>query len=630
MRALVTADAEALLTGKADHVDDLNVAGALWAAFVRSPVPHARIRSVDVGPARAGAGVVAAFDGRELRDEWAAPMPCLLTVGDVAHAPEQWPLAQDEARYAGEPVAVVVGETRQAVADAVRAVTVDLDELPAHVDLDVGADDADGRHAFTWCTGTDEAALARAFADAAHVVEERYEQPRLAGPALTPRAVLVEPGPGGRDGRDGRDVLVRSATALPDAVLDALAATCGVDRDDVRGEVSALESGFGSELALYPELATCLAVCRRLGRPVRWSEERPGAAVGTVQGRGQCQYVSLAADRLGRVTGLRVRLVADLGAYLQVASPPVPLLGALVASRVYEPAAWSFSCTGVLTNRPPTGALRGSGRAEAVYAVERAMDALSREVGLDPAELRRRNYARRESRAGVDHEGMLRHALDLVAYDELRAEQRARRQTAGTRHLGLGIASYADACATPAPEDDRTAWPVVAAGYEALRAERGGHGDGDRDRDQLTFAAGTHVCAAEVDEETGEVVVRSYVAVDDVGTDGDTVAEERRLHGGIAQGVGQALFEEAGATPRPTTVPAPADLPSWTLGHPVVAGTARPACASAGGDAGAVAATPAVMNAVVDALAPVGVVDVPLPASPQRVWRAIEEGRRAG
>ncbi|HEX3539527.1 MAG TPA: xanthine dehydrogenase family protein molybdopterin-binding subunit [Acidimicrobiales bacterium] len=382
-----------LLTGEAKFTDDLVVPGALHVAVVRSPYAHARINSVDTSAAASQPGVVAAFSGADLRSEWAGPMPCAWPVSEDMRNPEHFPVAVSTACYVGDAVAVVVAESDTAAKDAAEAVIVDYEILPAVIDLDdalsdrVLVHDALGTNrSYTWELIPNPEAVDEAFAQATHTVSERYLQQRLIPMAMETRGVVAVPSV------YGGDYTLYSATQIPHILRVLSALTLGISESKLRVVAPAVGGGFGSKLNVYAEELLCLALSRRLRRPVRWSEERMENAQATIQGRGQIQHIELAADADGKVTAVRVRLLADMGAYLQPVSPGIPLLGAFLYAGVYDIPAYSFSCTSVFTTKTPTDAYRGAGRPEATYAIERAMDALAKKVGVDPVEIRRRNF----------------------------------------------------------------------------------------------------------------------------------------------------------------------------------------------------------------------------------------------
>ena len=466
-----------LLTGEARYVDDLQIPGALWVAFVRSPYAHARIGSIDASAAQAMPGVRHVFTGADLRDAWANPMPCAWPVTEDMKAPDHWPVAVDTANYAGDAVAVVVADSRYAAADAVDAVAVDYEPLDPVVDLEDALSDRVLVHeglgtnrSYTWTLAPEPDAVDRAFAEAVHTVQERYVQQRLIPAAMEPRGVAAVPG------AYGGDLTIYSSTQIPHILKIMIAVTCGLPEQKLRVIAPAVGGGFGSKLNVYAEELVAVTLARRLGVPVRWTETRSEAGVATIHGRSLIQDIELAADGDGRITGVRVKLLADMGAYLQLVTPGIPLLGAFLYHGVYDVPAYHFECTGVFTNRTSTDAYRGAGRPEATYALERTVDALAREIGVDPAEIRRRNYIPTDrfpytSIAGLTYDSgnyqpTLERALELVGYDALRAEQQRRRDAGETRHLGVGITTYVEMCGL-APSRVLASLNYSAGGWEA-------------------------------------------------------------------------------------------------------------------------------------------------------------------
>jgi len=766
-----------LLTGEARFVDDLAVPGALHLAFVRSPHAHARIRSIDTTAAAGLPGVVAVLTGADLASEWAAPMPCAWPVTADMKTPTHYPLALEEACYVGDAVAVVVAESDAVARDAAGLVEVDYEPLSAAVDLEAAAaggplahSDMDSNISYVWSLDPDRAKLDAAFAEAAHIVEETYLQQRLIPSAMEPRGVVAVPQP------FGGDMTVYSATQIPHILKVMVGLTLGIPESRLRVVAPAVGGGFGSKLNVYAEELVALALARKLGRPVRWREERSENAQATIQGRGQVQHIRIAADAEGRITGIDVDLLADMGAYLQLVTPGVPLLGAFLYHGVYDVPAYAFRCTGVFTNKTPTDAYRGAGRPEATFAIERAMDALARAVGVDPAEIRRRNFIRAEqfpysSAAGLvfdsgDYHSVLAKALDLVGYDALRKEQEERRARGSTKLLGIGLSTYVEMCGlapsrvlaslnysaggwesasvrmlptgqvqvvtgtAPHGQGHETAWSQIAADRLGVRPEDvevlhsdtaiaplgmdtygsrslsvGGsaiwvaagkvadkaraiaahklecaeedlelsegafvvRGSPDKampiaacafeaftahdlpdgmepnleatvswDPPNFTFPNGAHVAVVEVDTETGKVDLVRYAAVDDCGNQINPLIVEGQIHGGIVQGVAQALFEDAvydaegnllTSTLADYLVPSAAEFPSFELDQTVTPSPTNPLGVKGIGEAGTIASTPAVVNAVVDALGHLGVRDVTMPMAPERVWNAIRSAR---
>jgi len=766
-------DAE-LLTGQGRYVDDLTIPGMLWFSLVRSPFAHARIRAIDASRAREADGVVAVLTGDELADEFAAPLPCAWPVTPEMHNPPHWPLARGEARYAGDAVAVVVAESRAQAKDAAELVDVDWEPLPAVTDIDDaladGAprvhDDLPSNSCYVWKLAAGE--VDEVFGGADVVVSERYRQQRLIPAAIEPRGVVVQP-----VAAQGEFTLW-SATQIPHILRTTLAMTLGIPESKLRVIAPDVGGGFGSKLDVYPEEALALALARRLGRPLKWIEERSEAHLATIHGRDVVQEIDLAADAEGKIAGVRVRLRSAMGAYLQLVTPGIPILGAWLYGGCYDVKAYDFTCEGVFTNTTPIDAYRGAGRPEATYAIERAIDALARRVGKDPAEIRRLNFIRGFPAAMAsgltmdagDFDACLDKALDVARYDEVRALQRERNEAGARKRIGVGLATYLEMCGL-APSRILGSLDYVAGGWDAatvrclptgvvqavigvsphgqghvttfsqIVADELGvpiesvevlHGDtavtplgmdtyGSRSlvvggvalhqatqkiiaksreiaahalevsADDLVYSggrftvagtdmgmtvaetafaawtahalpdgmepgleatavydpvnfswpSGAHVAVVEVDTDTGDTRLVRYVAVDDVGTVVNPQIVEGQVHGGVAQGVAQALYEEAiydddgnllTGSFASYLVPSAAELPPFEVERIETASPSNPIGAKGVGETGAIAAPAAVMNAVVDALAPFGVKDVDMPAAPERVWRAIQEAKR--
>jgi aerobic carbon-monoxide dehydrogenase large subunit len=762
----------ALLTGVAKYVDDMTLPGMVWMAVVRSPYAHARITRVDVTGALAHRDVIAAFSGAELAEEWQASLPCAWLPTEDTHHPNHRPLAVDKARYVGDGVAVVVARSRAAARDASELVQVDYEPLPAAIDAERAlADDAPVVHeefgtnsCYTWKLSAGE--VDQEFARAEVTVKGRYRQQRLIPNAIEPRGVLVQPSPA------TGELTMWSATQVPHIARVTLSMVTGVPEAKLRVIAPDVGGGFGSKLNVYAEEALALALARRLGRPIKWIETRSEGYLATIHGRDVVQEIELAATAEGKIRAVRVRLTAAMGAYLQLVTPGIPLLGAWIYGGAYDIAAYELECEGVFTNTTPTDAYRGAGRPEATYAIERAVDSLARKLGKDPVELRRLNFIREfpatlASGLTIDSGDYDRHldaALELLDLDELRSRQAERREGGDTRQLGIGFSTYVEMCGL-APSRILAAIRYSAGGWDAatvrflptgtvqvligtsphgqshvttfsqIVAERLGvgyeeveilHGDtavaplgmdtygsrsltvggiaahfaADRivekarriaahqlevdeteleyengtfsangksmttkevalqawtahnlpdgmepgleasyvfDPENFSWPSGTHVAVVEVDTETGAVDLVRYVAVDDVGKVINPTVVEGQVHGGVAQGVAQALFEEAvydedgnlltGSMVN-YLVPTAAELPSFEVGRTETPSSTNPLGVKGVGETGTIASTAAVMNAVVDALSPYGITDLEMPATPERVWRAIEEAKR--
>jgi aerobic carbon-monoxide dehydrogenase large subunit len=403
-----------LLTGQSRFVDDLTLPGMVWAAVVRSPYAHARITSVDLSKAREAEGVVAAFSGADLAEDWKATLPCVWLVTEDTKQPFHRPLATDKARHQGDGVAVVLAESRALAKDAAELVEVEYEPLDPVIDPEAAL--ADGaplvheefgtNHCYTWVLKTDNADSV--FADAPVTVKERYRQQRLVPNAMEPRGVLAQHLPA----QD--EYTLWSATQIPHIARFWLSLTCGIPESKLRVIAPDVGGGFGSKLNVYAEEALALALARRVGRPVKWIEERSEAYLATIHGRDHWQEMELAADEDGKIRGVRVRLTVGLGAYLQLVTAGTPILGAWVYGGAYDVEAYDFECVGAFTTATPTDAYRGAGRPEATYAQARDGS------GRAPAQ---------ELHHGVSEGHRLR------PHDRLRRLPRGARQGAGAARL---------------------------------------------------------------------------------------------------------------------------------------------------------------------------------------------------
>jgi aerobic carbon-monoxide dehydrogenase large subunit len=762
-----------LITGQTNWTDNIVLPGMVHVAFLRSPHAHARIASVDVSAARAAPGVFAAYSGADFAAEQGS-LPCAWPVTPDIVIPDHPSMAVDTVRYAGEIVACVVARDRYLAADALELIDVTYEPLEPVLDMEEALADgavrlhAAGNKSFTWPFGNGD--IEATFRDAPVVVTRTYRQQRLIPSAMEPRAVVCAP--------VADEYTIWTSTQIPHVLRVMLALVTGIPEHKLRVIAPDVGGGFGSKLQVTAEEVLALLLARKLGRPVKWTESRSEGNVAVHHGRDQIQRVRIAADADGRIRGLDVDLLADMGAYLMLVTPGVPLLGAFMFNAIYKMDAYRFNCTGVFTSKTPTDAYRGAGRPEATYAIEHLMDDLAAELGMDPLELRERNWIKHEefpytTIAGLtydsgNYEAATETAKELFGYDALRAEQGERNSSGATVRLGIGISTFTEMCGL-APsrvlgslayaaggwehasirmlptgkvevvtgssahgQGHETAWSQIVADqlgvpFEDVRVLHGDtaishkgmdtygsrslvvggtalvnacdkvrqkarviaaamlevspddlewsdgrwavRGDPDQgksigeiafaafaahalpdgvepsldsdatyDPDNFSFPHGTHLCAAEVDTETGQVRIRSYVAVDDVGVVVNPLIVEGQVHGGIAQGVAQALYEEAAydssgnlitASLADYLIPAAADLPSFTTARTTTPSTLNPLGVKGVGEAGTIASTPAVVNAIIDALRPFGVSDVPMPCTPERVWRAIQEAQAA-
>ncbi|MEH1128755.1 xanthine dehydrogenase family protein molybdopterin-binding subunit [Micromonospora sp. CPCC 206061] len=772
-----------LITGRTMWTENITLPGMLHLAILRSPMAHARVTRVDTSAALREPGVVTAFSGRDVADTQGS-LPCAWPVTEDMVHPDHPPLAVDEVRHAGEAVAVVVARDRASAVDALASIEVDYEPLPVVLDMEEAlAEDARLVHAdkgtnkaYTWVFDSGEAgtgqAVDAAFAGAEVVIKRRYIQQRLIPAFMEPRSVVVDP--------TGDQHTIWSATQIPHILRVMVALVTGMPEHKVRVVAPDVGGGFGGKLQVTAEELIAFMAAQRVGKPVKYTETRSDSLLSAHHGRDQIQDLELAARRDGTVLGLRVNLLANMGAYLGIVTPGVPLLGAFMYNAIYKFPAYRFVCTGVYTNTTTTDAYRGAGRPEATYAIERLMDELAAELDLDPVEIRRRNWIGHDefpfdTVAGLtydsgNYEAATDKALALFGYEELRAEQASRRASGDPVQLGIGVSTYTEMCGlapsrvlgalryaaggwetasvrvlptgkvevvtgtSPHGQGHETAWSQIVADrlgvpfedIEVLHGDtRTSHkgldtygsrslavggialvnactkvidkarpvaahllecdvsdlefadgafrvrgapsdaagktiadcafavfaahdmpdgvepsvdADATYDPGNFSFPHGTHLCATEVDTETGRVTIRSYVAVDDVGRVINPLIVEGQVHGGVAQGIAQALFEEAvydsegnllTGTFIDYTVPSAVDLPDIVSDRNETPAPDHPLGAKGVGEAGTIASTPAVINAIVDALRPYGVRDIRMPATPERVWQALQGGARS-
>ncbi|MCI0634524.1 MAG: molybdopterin-dependent oxidoreductase [Actinobacteria bacterium] len=765
-----------LLRGQGSFVDNMTVPGMAHMALVRSPFAHARIVKVDVSKAHEMPGVVGAWSGADLANEWAGPLPMVWPITEDIKASDHWPLTKDKARFQGDGVAVVVAETRGQADDAAEAVDVEYEPLAAVLDIEAAMkDDAPLVHeelgtnsVVHWSHG---GGGDQSLFDTAPVkLQLRYEAPRNTPSPIEPRGAIASPVPA------LGEFTLWTSTQIPHIARVTLSGTTGIPEHKLRIVAPDVGGSFGGKLNVYAEEALCLALARTTGRPVKWIESRSENYSVTVHGRGVIHDVQVAATEEGKILGFHVVEIADMGAYLQLLTPGIPELGGWVYMGPYDTQAYWYEFTGVMTNMTPTDAVRGAGRPEATYVVERAVDALATHLGKDPAEIRRMNFVPkftedRPSLMGLnvdsgDYLPAFERALELADYDQFRKEQAARRDNGETRQIGIGLSSYIEMCGL-APSNILGALRYAAGGWDAaqVRCQPSGkvtlyigtsphgqghetvwaqiaadelgvtpedievlHGDtsttplgmdtyGSRsiaiggaalhyalekikakartlaahelevaeddlefengsfkvkgapdkvrtipdlavsawhahdlpagfepdltatatwDPKNFTWPYGTHVCVAEVDTETGATELLRYVAVDDCGVVINPMIVDGQVHGGVAFGIAEALYEEvlydeAGnlvtGTLTQYLVPSAAEMPSFELDRTETPSPTNPLGAKGIGEAGTIAAPPAVINAVVDAVSHLGVTEVGKPATPERVWRAIQRAK---
>jgi aerobic carbon-monoxide dehydrogenase large subunit len=440
-----------LIMGRARYIDDINVTGQLWAAFVRSPEAHAKIVSIDTSAAKEYPGVHAVYTGTEVDLE--APLPMAwVPPGIEVNNPPHWALAKDTVRHVGDPVAVVIGEDRYGVIDAAEQVFVEYEPLPVVVDIEEALKDGSPlvhpelgtNKSHEWSLGGGD--LEAAFTRAEVIVERRVVNHRTTGAAIEPRGVLA-------DYRAG-SLTLYSSTQVPHFLRLFLALQLGISEDRVRAIAPEVGGGFGGKLQIYGEEILLAWASRKLERPIKWIITRSEDMQVSHHGRDQVAYVKIGATRDGKITAFHTRILADMGAYLMLLTPTIASLGAFVMSGCYDTPAVQTDITGVFTNKMGTDAIRGAGRPEATQMIEVTLDQLAHELGMDPLELRRRNFIRaddfpHEVAYGVvydsgNYQGTLAKLLEYVDVDQVRREAEALRPKGIYR--GIGFCTWTEIC----------------------------------------------------------------------------------------------------------------------------------------------------------------------------------------
>src|SRR5438445_12808182 len=434
-------------------VDALPQTGLSYMYIVRSPEPHARIVSIETSRAREADGVVAIFTGKDLRAEFQAPMPVTPTFVPDKKAPDQYPIATDKVRYVGEPVAIVLATSKAAADDAAERIEVRYQPLPPVTDIEKAIEKGasliheDLGTNLSYDTKFAAGDIEAAFREADIRFKQRLVQQRLIPIAIEGRGVVA-------DYKTFANTLtVWSSTQIPHFVKVFLAVILGIPESQVRVVAPDVGGGFGSKIRVYPEeLLTALA-SKKLGRPVKWIEDRNENMKATHHGRSQIWDVEIAAKKDGTVLGIRPTQWLDLGAYCSQFGT-FQVLGMLVAQGAYKMKAFDGRAVGIFTNRTPTDAYRGAGRPEATYLIERVMDLVARETGVDPVEVRRKNFVRAEDQPFTtllgltydsgDYNVTLNKALEMVDYKGLRREQAEKRKQG--KYLGIGLSTYIEIC----------------------------------------------------------------------------------------------------------------------------------------------------------------------------------------
>src|SRR6187401_1459671 len=755
-----------LIQGRGTYVDDIKITGMQHIAFKRCDIAHGRITKIDTSAAEKMDGVEAVFTGADIA-KILAPMP----IGTPFPSPPHHAVAVDVVRYAGEPVAVVVASDRYLARDAADAIVVSYDPLPVVVDPEAAMEGKPGvihkdfpnnLAVALVPSGTgvapdfskiDNTAVDKAFKDAEVVISQRMVNHRLVPNAMEPRGVLAHWEP-------GKDTMtIWSSTQNPHILKTMIAAMNGLGQHQVRAIAPEVGGGFGAKINIYAEEYVCSVISKKLGKPIKWIEDRSEAFVATTHGRDIIGYVDIAARKDGKVLGLKMRLTAA-----------IPTLTMLMASATYDIPAIRTTLTEVFTNKTPTDAYRGAGRPEATYFVERAMDMLARELNMDPAELRRKNFIKSnqfpyQTQMGAvydsgDYEKALNAALKAANWDGLKAERDKARKEG--RLVGLGLAMYVEVCglgpssslptggwehgqvtverdgritattgASPHGQGNETTFaqmladqfgipldhitiqhgdtsivkqgigtfgsrsqavggaalnmagakvkakmakfaaslmeaseedlvfqngtisvagaPAGALPFQAVAAfayipvplpkgleEPGLSADAYFEPTNNTYPFGCHITMVEIDRDTGEPKLLKLVAVDDAGHLINPLIVEGQIHGGLAQGIGQAMIEEAvynsdgqlvTGSFMDYAIPRATDFPRFELDATVTPTPVNPFGAKGVGEAGTLGSTPCIVNAAVDALSPLGVKHVDMMLRPEKLWRLINSGQ---
>jgi aerobic carbon-monoxide dehydrogenase large subunit len=463
-----------LITGRGRYVDDISLPGTLWAAFVRSPEAHAKIVSIDTSAAKERAGVHAVYTNDDLTD-LAGPLPMAwVPPGIEVKNPEHWPLAKGTVNHVGDPVAVVIGADRYAVVDAAEDVVVEYESLPAITDPEKALEDGSPlvhesigtNKVHEWSLGGGD--LEAGFNEADVIVERRVVNHRTAGAPIEPRGVLAD--------YRGGSLTMWTATQVPHFVRLFVAILLGMGEDRVRVIAPEVGGGFGAKLQVYGEEVLLAWASRKLGHPVKWIETRTENMATTHQGRDQIDYTKMGLKQDGTITAFHVKIIADFGAYNMLLTPMIPSLGAFVMSGVYKMPAIQTDIVGVFTNKCPTDAIRGAGRPEATHMIEVTLDQAAAELGIDPVEIRRRNFIPKESfpaetAIGVVYDSgdydktldKLLEKVDVAAFRKEQAELRAK----GV-YRGLGFCTYTEICGlAPTRVTGPAGFGVQAGGWES-------------------------------------------------------------------------------------------------------------------------------------------------------------------
>ena len=747
-----------LLSGEGRYVEDINIAGQCYAAFVRSPHAHASIDSIDLTEARALPGVLSIYTVTDLRADGIGDIPCMAPAqnrdGTNCVMPPRPAIAEGRVRFVGDIVAVVIAETRSQALDATEAVWVDYNVLPAVVETNKATmtdapaiwDEAKNNRCFDWEEGDPEE-TDKAFAAATHTVELDLINNRVIPTSMETRGAVAS-----IEESTGRLTLHVSCQGVH--IIRSLLATqiFNVPEEDIHITCNDVGGGFGMKIFLFPEYVCALFAARKLGRAVKWISDRSEAFMNDTHGRDHISNLKLALDENAKILGLKVKTVANLGAYLSNFAPFVATAaGVPMLVGCYTIPTAHVEVEGVFTNTVPVDAYRGAGRPEAIYAIERLVDVAAFDLGLTPEEIRRRNFIRKDQMPfatvlGSNYDSgnfqqNLEDALKLSKWEEF--ESRRNDANSRSKLLGIGLASYIERCAGGSPEQARlrvsreghvtlfigtlsngqgheTAFRQIlcerlGVSFEDISivqgdsdlVETGGGTMGSRsvpiggsaigsasekilekaketaaelletaisdiefnngefrivgtDRVQTfhevakaatdgeiafdekesftpseaTYPNGTHVCELEIDKETGEIELIDYTVVDDFGHVINPLLLEGQVHGGIAQGLGQALLESCeyesdsgqllSASFMDYTMPRADDFPPIRFNLNKEPCTTNPLGIKGAGEAGAIGAPPAIINAIVNALSDHGVRHIDMPVTPNKLWNLMQ------
>ncbi|CAN5775792.1 molybdopterin-dependent oxidoreductase [soil metagenome] len=768
-----------LIKGAASFLDDVAIPGMLHAALVRSPHAHARIQGIDTSVAAEMPGVLGVYTGVDFMD--LNPLPAAWQAGGVeTHAVTPRVLAVGEVHQVGDPVAVIVAESGYQARDAANSVQIEWLPLPSVVDAkkatEPGApqlhEEAPNNIVMEWSCGKEADVVDAALAAADLRIEHHFVNQRLIPTSMETRGSIAKYDPA------TGDFTLWATSQAPHVHRLLLAAfVFGIPEQKIRIIAPDMGGGFGCKIFVYYDMALTMALSQKLGgKAVKFVEDRSENYLTTTHGRDHVTDIEVGASHDGHITALKVKTWANIGAYFSTIAGGIPttLYGRMVAG-CYKIPNIRVDVTGTYSNTAMVDAYRGAGRPEAAYVIERACDLVARATGVDPAEVRRRNFIQPEDfpyDTGIgmlpydsgNYEAALDRALETVAYPALRDEQKSRIERGANKLLGIGLSTYVEVCGVApskwiglpgegwgaglwesanvkvhltgkvvvttgslphgqghetsfaqlvsdelgVPYDDveimhsdtlgvpfgfgsygsrslsvggtaiyKSVEKVVAkakklgahmleAAEEDLEFENGkvfvkGSPDTVKtiqeialaahvgydlpdgmepfldettyyDPPNCTFPFGTHVCVVEVDKDTGEVNVVRYLAVDDVGNVVNPLIVDGQIHGGIAQGLAQALYEGAHynddgqlltGTLSDYAIPKAHQVPTYELDRTVTPSPVNPMGVKGAGEAGTIASTPAVANAVIDALAHLGVTDIPMPMTPERVWQAL-------